>query len=65
MLEARARISPEEAHALGRFLVAVARLLARMGYGWATLSVLGVLCAGWAAYTAPTWWNTIREWMDQ
>jgi len=62
---ARVRISPEGAHAIGRFLVAVARLLARLGYGWGAFAVLGTLGVGWAVWTLPSWWGPFRDWLDQ
>ena len=58
-------MSPEESRAIGRFFVSVARLLIRMGWGWGALTALGVLCAGWAVWTAPTWWNWFRDWLEQ
>jgi len=64
-MAARVRISPEEAHAIGRFLTAVARILARLGYGWGALAVLGALGVGWAVWTMPTWWPVFRDWLDQ
>lgn len=60
-----AHLSPEESRAIARLFVAVARLLTRMGYGWAALTVLGVLGVGWAAWTTPTWWAAVRNWLDQ
>lgn len=65
MLAAYARISPELSRAIGRFVVAVARLLTRLGYGWGVLAVLGTLGAGWAAWTIPTWWPLFRDWLDE
>jgi hypothetical protein len=60
-----ARISPEEAHAIGRSFVAVARILTRLGFGWGALAVLGTLGVGWAAWTIPNWWPTFRDWLDE
>lgn len=65
MLEARARLSPEESRALGRFFVAVVRLLVHMGWGWGALTMLGMVTAGWAAWTFPTWWAWIQDWIDE
>ena len=61
---ARVRITPEESRAIGRFLAAAVRVLARMGYGWAALAAAGALLIGTAAWTAPTWWGWVRDWWD-
>lgn len=65
MFEARARLSPEESRALGRFFVVVARLIVRMGWGWGVLTALAVATAGWAVWTFPTWWGAVRDWLDE
>lgn len=64
-MAAHVHLSPEESRAIARFFVAVARVLIRMGYGWGALAALGVLGAGYAAWTAPTWWNWFRDWLEQ
>lgn len=65
MFEARARLSPEGSRAIGRFFVSLTRLLVRMGWGWGVLTVLGVLGAGWAVWTFPTWSGAVRDWLDE
>ena len=64
-MAARIHVSPEEAHATARFLVGVARILARLGFGWGALAVLGALGVGWAAWTLPSWWGSFRDWLDE
>lgn len=62
---AAVRITPTESRAIGRFLVAVSRLVARMGYGWAMLAVFGTVLLGAAAYTMPMWLGWVRDWWEQ
>lgn len=64
-MAAHVRLSPAEREAIARFFVTVARMFVRMGWGWAALTTLGVLGAGWAAWMAPTWWPAVRDWLDE
>lgn len=64
-MAARIRLSPAEREAVARFVIAAARMFIRMGWGWAALTTLGVLGAGWAAWTFPTWWNWFLDWLEE
>jgi len=61
----RINLTPEQREALGRLIVALFRLVARLGWAWGTVTVLGVAVLGAAVWTVPTWWPALRDWLEQ
>ena len=61
----RVRLTPEQRETLGRMIVALFRLVARLGWTWGTVTVLGVAVLGTAVWTVPTWWPALRDWLEQ
>lgn len=59
---ARIHLSPAESRALSR---AIGWLVRELGWGWGMTAVGGIAVAGWAAWTFPTWWAWIQDWMDE
>lgn len=67
MIEARGvHLSPAESRALGRAISRIVGILIRdLGWGWGLTAAGGMMLAGWAAWTAPTWWSAVRDWLDE
>lgn len=70
MMLAAVHLSPVGSRALGRAVSRIVGILIRdLGWGWGLTAAGGMMLAGWAAWTAPTWapalWDAVCDWFDE
>jgi hypothetical protein len=66
VLAATAHLTPAESRALGRAISRIVGILIRdLGWGWGLTVAVSTAFVGWAAWTAPTWWNALMDWLEQ
>lgn len=63
---ASARLTPSESRAIARAIGRLISLVVQdLGWTWGLVALGGTALVGYAAWTAPMWWDWIRDWLDQ